>query len=57
MTILIQVVLLIGCRVDGSEIEDCKKDPIGGRIRDFDPNLLIEGVDFMKSVVRGKNIP
>ena len=56
-TVLIQVNFLIGCRVYRSEIADCKKDPIGGKVIYFDPNVLIEGVYFMKSDVRGKSVP
>jgi len=56
-TTLIELVFLIGCRVDRGEIADCKEDPIGCRMRDLDPNILIEGVGFMKTDVRGNFAP
>lgn len=47
----------MGCRIERSEITDCKKDTIGGRIRYLNPNEMIEVVDFMKLDVRGNNVP
>jgi len=39
------------------EIVDCKNDPIGCIIKDLDPNVVIEGVGFMKSDVIGSSVP
>jgi len=50
--VFIQVVFLIGGRVDRRKIIDCEKNPIGVSVKTFDPNVLIEGVDLMKSNMR-----
>jgi len=54
-SILIQVVFRIGGRVDRVDrrkITNCEKNPIGVRVINFYPNVLIEGVNLMKLNVR-----